>query len=131
MGSLFDALGLTGTMILAAALETTGAVLIFSALVIDSSILLAFAVALYSIGMAGVPVMGSGFMAKFFGPSHYQTNLAVLNLIIIPAGFIGPSLMSFFIMSTGSYANAMLALAGFGILAIICAFAIRLMQRHI
>jgi OFA family oxalate/formate antiporter-like MFS transporter len=104
--------------------------LIFFAVTGDSPTLLAFAIIIYSVGMAGVPVMGSGFMARFFGPSHYQANLAVLNLIIIPAAFIGPSLMSLFIMATGSYANAMLVLATFGILAIVCTLVIRLMGRR-
>lgn len=127
-GMLFDILPLTTMMAIIASLHGLGAILIITALTLNNTLLLVVGFIAYSCGMAGVPVVGSGFAAKYFGPSHYANNLAVLNLIIIPAAFIGPSLMSFTIMLADTYTIAMVVFVIFSLIALACSQILRRMS---
>jgi OFA family oxalate/formate antiporter-like MFS transporter len=118
MGVFLDRFGLLGTMFIDALLLCVGAGLIVLSLRLGSIILLVPSVILFSIGMSGTPVCGSAFMALWFGPTHYGTNLAVLNTTNVPAGFIGPSIMAFSMIGTGSYSIAMTVLFVLGLAAI-------------
>ncbi|MDR2108664.1 MAG: MFS transporter [Coriobacteriales bacterium] len=118
MGVVFDRFGVFVAMLADALLVTAGAVLTLLSVHLSSIGLLAAAVILYSVGMSATPVCGSGSMAVFFGPTHYGTNLAVLNLTLVPAGFIGPSLMAFSMIGTGSYADAMTLMSLLGLVSV-------------
>ena len=66
------------------------------------------------IGIGGVSALGSGFMATAFGPKHYAENLSVLNLVLIPAALVGPSVMCTSATVAGSYVFGTAALAALG-----------------
>jgi MFS family permease len=119
-GFILDIAAPTLVMLLIALLHSLGAVLLILAFVLGSPILLGCGFVLFSLGMSGNPVMGSGFMAKFFGPSYYAANLSVLNTINIPSALIGPSIASFVFMATASFVPAFLIFVVAGLLAVIC-----------
>jgi MFS family permease len=119
-GFVFDIAPPTLVMLLIALLHSIGAALLIVSFVLGSPILLGCAFVLYSLAMSGNPVMGSGFMAKFFGPSHYAANLSILNAINIPNALIGPTVASLVFMATASFLPTFSVLAIGGLLAIAC-----------
>ena len=69
---------------------------------------------IHLIGIGGVSALGSGFMATAFGPKHYAENLSILNLVLIPAALVGPSVMGTSATVAGSYVFGTAALAALG-----------------
>lgn len=119
-GVLFDLLGAGRAMAISAALHFLGCVLAAFALAGASTPLMAAAVLVGGIGIGGVSALGSGFVATAFGQKHYAENLSILNLVLIPAALVGPTVMSTSATFAGGY------LAGTGTLAALGAGALGL-----
>ncbi len=125
VGTIFDLINPVITMILIASFHCLGILILAMALITGSDVLLLIGIVCFGIGMSGVPVMGSGFAAKYFGPTHYANNLAILNLVIIPSALLGPQITSLFLMSTGGYLGALLVFFCISLIAIVFVLILR------
>ena len=114
-GVLFDFLGAGRAMAVSAALHFLGCLLAVFALAGASTPLMAAAVLVGGIGIGGVSALGSGFVATTFGQKHYAENLSILNLVLIPAALVGPTVMSTSATFAGGYLAGTGTLAALGV----------------
>ena len=124
-GFIYDILGTTKMMGLVAALHTAGCLIIIAALVTQSTPILFAGFIIGALGIGGVSIVGSGFMATAFGSKYYAKNLSMLNVTLVPAAFCGPLIMSSSVSATQSYYIGIIVLVAAGIVGFLCMFATR------
>ncbi len=118
VGTIFDKTSTPMAMVIVGILEAVGAAFLALGINLGSIIFLSLGTVIFAIGGGGVPVIVTSFAARCFGPKFYATNFSILNLMLIPAAYVGPAITSAALMHTGTLA------LGYWIFAIMSAVAI-------
>ena len=69
--------------------------------------------------------MSSAFTRKTFGSKNYPINLPIVNLNLLVASFVGPTMAARMFDAAGSYLGPMLCVIVFAIIALVCAVLLR------
>ena len=84
-----------------------------------------FGLIFMGLSYGGLPTMSSAFTRKTFGSKNYPVNLPIVNLNLLIASFIGPTVAARMFDTAGSYLGPMLCVIAFAIVALICAVLLR------
>ena len=124
-GAIFDRKGGTVTMFAVTICFIAAGVIMAAALATGSFGLVTFGLIFMGLSYGGLPTMSSAFTRKTFGSKNYPVNLPIVNLNLLIASFIGPTVAARMFDTAGSYLGPMLCVIAFAIVALICAVLLR------
>lgn len=103
-GSVFDRLGRRKTMLLHSILFFSSIPLLYGAAQLHSVVLLVAGFALIGFGYGGIPAITASAANRMYGERHYAINFSLINMNILPASLLGPTVAGSMQMAFGSYA---------------------------
>ena len=111
-GWLFDKIGLMKTKIVYGLSSLLAPLTVVAAMSSDSLSLGVAGVCLCVFAYGFTPTANSVFAARYYGSKHYQLNLSIVNMIMIPASFTS-TLAGWIKDMTGSFLTAFIIIAAF------------------
>ncbi|MBQ9932077.1 MAG: MFS transporter, partial [Firmicutes bacterium] len=124
-GALFDRKGGVVTLFAVTICFIIAGVIMAAALSFGSFGLVTFGLIFMGLSYGGMPTMSSAFTRKTFGSKNYPINLPIVNLNLLVASFVGPTMAARMFDAAGSYLGPMLCVIVFAIIALVCAVLLR------
>ena len=101
-GATFDRLGSDKSMLLGTFFALAATILGLVSMVYRKPVLGFLILCFGGLSYGFPPTLGAPFIAKYYGPRHFQQNFSIANMRIIPTAFVS-TLSGFMITKSGSY----------------------------
>ncbi|MFV0363472.1 MAG: MFS transporter [Suipraeoptans sp.] len=107
-GITFDKYGRKKSLIIVNATAGIGAIGLTISYITGNSIIMLLGFVFLGLGFGGAPISSAGFVRSLYGKDNYGVNVAIMNLSVVVASFLGPYISGVIFQSFGYLAVAIL-----------------------